>query len=333
MSISAADIVIFIVILGLLFDYTNGFHDVANVVSTVIATRVLPPMTAIIMAAFLSFLGATQIGAVAKTVTTGLVALHTATQITVLAALIGAIFWNILTWYFGIPSSSSYALVGGLIGASWVREGVQSILWKGLFHKVIIPMVLSPIGGFILGFLVLKGLLFLLRFRFFQNKEGIFAHLQVASAGLVALSHGMNDAQKSMGIITLGLFSAGMIATPYVPFWVIGACALVMGIGTASGGFRIIRTIGYGITKLKPLHGFAAETSASFMILLASFLGMPISSTHMIVGSVTGVGTAKGVAEVRWATGYKMVIAWILTLPGSGLVAAGASEVFRLFSM
>jgi inorganic phosphate transporter, PiT family len=273
MSIAPIDLVIFIIFLGLLFDYTNGFHDAANVVSTVIATKVLAPLTAIVLASFLNMLGATQISGVAKTITTGLVELHTATQVTVLAALIGAIIWNIATWYFGIPSSSSYALVGGLIGASWVHEGFGSILWKGLCYKVVIPMVLSPIVGFLLGFIVLKGLNALLNWDFFRNKEKIFAHLQVASASLVALSHGLNDAQKSMGIITLGLFAAGMIATPHIPFWVIAACALVMGIGTASGGFRIIRTVGYEITKLRPLQGFAAETSASCVILTASFFG------------------------------------------------------------
>jgi PiT family inorganic phosphate transporter len=324
------DTVVLIVILGLLFDYTNGFHDAANVVSTVIATRVLAPLTAITLAAFLNMLGATQISGVAKTVTTGLVELHSATQITVLSALIGAIFWNLLTWYFGIPSSSSYALVGGLIGASWAREGVQSILWKSVCYKVVIPMVLSPIGGFLLGYLVLKGLNSVLKFRFFRHKEKMFAHLQVASASLVALSHGLNDAQKSMGVITLGLFTAGMITTTHIPFWVIVCCALVMGIGTASGGFRIIRTVGYEITKLKPIDGFAAETSASCVILTASFLGMPISSTHMIVGSVTGVGMAQGRGQVRWATGYKMAVAWVLTLPCSALVAAGTCKLFML---
>jgi PiT family inorganic phosphate transporter len=324
------EIVVLIVVLGLLFDYTNGFHDAANVVSTVIATRVLAPLTAITLAAFLNMLGATQISGVAKTVTTGLVELQSATQVTVLAALVGAIFWNFLTWYFGIPSSSSYALVGGLIGASWAREGIQSILWENICYKVIVPMILSPIGGFLLGFLVLKGLHHLLEFRFFKNKEKMFAHLQVASASLVALSHGLNDAQKSMGVITLGLFTAGVITTPHIPFWVIVCCALVMGAGTASGGFRIIRTVGYEITKLKPIHGFAAETSASCVILTASFLGMPISSTHMIVGSVTGVGVAQGRGQVRWVTGYKMIVAWVLTLPGSAIVAAITSKLFNI---
>ena len=284
MTLSPFDLVILIILFGLIFDYTNGFHDAANVVSTVIATRVLAPLTAIVLASFLNMLGATQISGVAKTITTGLVNLQSATQVAVLAALTGAIIWNVLTWYFGIPSSSSYALVGGLVGASWVHEGYDAILWKGVVDKVVIPMVISPIAGFTLGFLVLRGLNLLLRWKLFRNKEKMFAHLQVASASLVALSHGLNDAQKSMGVITLGLFSAGIIATTHIPFWVIASCAIVMGIGTASGGFRIIRTVGFEITKLKPIHGFAAETSASCVILTASFLGMPISSTHMIVG-------------------------------------------------
>ncbi len=333
MTLSPFDLVILVILFGLIFDYTNGFHDAANVVSTVIATRVLAPLTAIVLASFLNMLGATQISGVAKTITTGLVDLHSATQVAVLAALAGAILWNVLTWYFGIPSSSSYALVGGLVGASWVHEGYDAILWKGVVDKVVIPMVISPIAGFVLGFLVLRGLNVLLRLKLFRKKEKMFAHLQVASASLVALSHGLNDAQKSMGVITLGLFSAGVIATTHIPFWVIASCAIVMGIGTASGGFRIIRTVGFEITKLKPIDGFAAETSASCVILTASFLGMPISSTHMIVGSVTGVGVAQGFSRVKWPTWNKMVIAWILTLPGSGLAAAGACQLLKYITL
>lgn len=329
MSFSAIDMVIFIVILGLLFDYTNGFHDAANVVSTVIATRVLAPLTAIVLASFLNMLGATQISGVAKTITTGLVDSQAATQIMVLCALVGAILWNIVTWYLGIPSSSSYALVGGLIGAAWVAEGPGIVIWKGLLYKVAIPMVLSPIAGFFLGFLVMRGLIALLKRPSFRKKVGIFSHLQVASASLVALAHGLNDAQKSMGIITLGLFAADMIAKPSIPLWVIAACAIVMGLGTASGGFRIIRTVGYEITKLEPFQGFAAETSASCVILTASFLGMPVSSTHMIVGSVTGVGAAKGASKVRWSTARKMSYAWVLTLPGSALVAGMTYQAIK----
>ncbi len=244
-------------VLALLFDYTNGFHDAANVVSTVIATRVLAPMTAIILAALLNLLGATQISAVAQTITTGLIVPGAATQLIVLCAIVGAIIWNLLTWYLGIPSSSSYALVGGLVGAAWIYAGRSAVLWNGLLLKVIIPMVLSPLAGFLLGLLMMK-----LIYLFSKNPKNlkIFSHLQIASASLVALAHGLNDAQKSMGIIALGLFASGLIPYPYIPFWVIAACAVMMGLGTASGGFRIIRTVGYEITSLQPVQGFAAES-------------------------------------------------------------------------
>ncbi len=316
------EILVVIILLGLAFDYTNGFHDAANVVSTVIATRVLAPATAIILAALLNFLGATQISGVAQTIASGLVEATQTSQITVLCALIGAIFWNLMTWYLGIPSSSSYALVGGLVGAAWVQVGWKVVLWQGVLYKVIIPMVLSPIAGFLLGLLLMKLLHRLLQMRFLKRHPDLFNHLQVASASLMALSHGFNDAQKSMGIITLGLFAAGVITVPHIPLWVIASCALMMGLGTASGGFRIIRTVGYGITHLKPVQGFAAETGASCVILTAGLLGMPVSSTHMIVGSVTGVGSAKGTKNVRWGIMKKLVLAWIITLPGAGIVAA-----------
>jgi len=327
---SPVDIIIVIVILGLVFDYTNGFHDAANVVSTVIATRVLAPMTAIILAALLNFLGATQISGVAHTITSELVNPEFSSQITVLCALIGAIVWNIATWYFGIPSSSSYALVGGLVGATWVHAGGSAILWNGVIDKVAIPMVLSPIGGFLLSFVIMKLFIMALRFPRFKKNKGIFSHLQIASASLVALAHGLNDAQKSMGIITLGLFAGGIIPVPVIPIWVIGACAIVMGLGTATGGFRIIRTVGFEITKLEPIQGFAAESSASCVILIASFLGMPVSSTHMIVGSITGVGAAKGMSHVRWLVGKKLVIAWILTLPAAALISGFSFYLFKL---
>ncbi len=322
MEIVSINLVVLIVLFGLFFDYTNGFHDAANVVSTVIATRVLAPLSAILLAAVLNFIGATQISGVAETITSGLVNLASASQITVLCALIGAIFWNLITWYFGIPSSSSYALVGGLIGASWIHEGIGVILWKGLLYKVAIPMIISPLVGFLIAFALLKGLNWLIHSHRLRHTDKLFARLQIGSASLVALSHGLNDAQKSMGIITLGLYAGGVIIQPHIPLWVIFACALVMALGTASGGFRIIRTVGYEITRLRPLQGFAAEASASCVILTASFLGMPISSTHMIVGSVTGVGVANEASKVRWSIGKKMGIAWGLTLPGSALVAA-----------
>jgi PiT family inorganic phosphate transporter len=327
------EVILWVVILGLIFDYTNGFHDAANVVSTVIATRVLTPMVAIILAALLNMLGATQISGVAQTIASGLVMTQYATQVVVLAALVGAIVWNIATWYMGIPSSSSYALVGGLVGVALFHGGGESVIWQGVILKVIVPMILSPIAGFFLGFIVMKGIFFLLKFPRIKKNQKIFNKLQIASASLVALAHGLNDAQKSMGIITLGLFSGGYLSSTHIPLWVILACALMMGLGTASGGFRIIRTVGFGITKLDPSHGFAAEASASAVILTASFLGMPVSSTHMIVGSITGVGSVKGSSGVSWVTAHKLILAWILTLPGAALVAIGAYKLLNLLAL
>lgn len=306
-------LVICIVILGLIFDYTNGFHDAANVVSTVIATRVLTPLVAICMASVLNVVGATQISGVAQTIASGLVDPSYTSSITVIAALLGAIIWNVLTWSLGIPSSSSYALIGGLIGAVWMQTGVQAIYWQQLLKKVILPMVFSPLIGCLFSFLFLKILHFFIKH--FDKYQRVFACLQIFSAALVALAHGLNDAQKSMGIITLGLFSAGIISTDTIPLWVILSCALVIGIGTASGGFRIINTVGFRITHLKSYQGFAAESSSSIIILIASFLGMPISSTQMIVGSITGVGLAKKEPGVEWKTARRLVFTWFLTLP------------------
>lgn len=315
-------LIILIVVLGLVFDYTNGFHDAANVVSTVIATGVLAPLSAIVMAGVLNFIGATQISGVAQTIATGLVDAQNASQIAVLAAVIGAIAWNILTWYWGIPSSSSYALIGGLIGAAWVHRGVHTVLWKEVLTKVIIPMLITPVIGFLLAYLIMKGLYWYLARRHEGHGAKIFRHLQIGSACFVALSHGLNDAQKSMGIITLGLFAGGYIMTPQIPFWVILACAIVMGLGTATGGFRIIRTMAYSITKIEPVQGFAAEMSASAIILGASFMGMPVSSTQMIAGSIVGVGTAKSHKAVSWKVPQMFLFAWAFTLPGAAVVGA-----------
>lgn len=326
-------LIILIVLLGLIFDYTNGFHDAANVVSTVIATRVLAPLSAIVMAGVLNFIGATQISGVAQTIATGLINAEHASQLLVLAALVGAIFWNLATWYFGIPSSSSYALIGGLLGSAWAHAGVHSILWHGVLVKMIIPMIASPLIGFALSFSLMKGLYWYLRHRHDTHGQKAFRHLQIGSACFVALAHGLNDAQKSMGIITLGLFTGGFLATPEIPLWVILACAVVMGLGTASGGFRIIKTLAFSITKIEPVQGFAAESSASIVILVASFLGMPISTTHMITGSITGVGTAKSHKAVSWHVPRKLVYAWFLTLPGAGIVGALAYYLATLIGL
>lgn len=321
--------IVCIVILGLLFDYTNGFHDAANVVSTVIATRALAPIAAIVMAGVLNTIGALQSSGVAQTIASGLVKETAATQPLVIAALIGAIAWNFGTWYFGMPSSSSYALIGGLIGASLVEGGLDVIIWGGLAKKVLIPMVLSPFIGFGIAYGLMKAV-----YRWGKtgkSSDRMFRYFQVASGGLVALAHGVNDAQKSMGIITLGLFSAGAVASTAIPLWVILACAVTMGIGTASGGFRIIRVVGFRITKLTPPQGFAAEVSASFVILLASFFGMPISSSQMIAGSVGGSGAAKHPKAVEWRLGKAMAITWLITLPGSAVISALSFYLIHFF--
>lgn len=325
------EIVILIVIFGLIFDYTNGFHDAANVVSTVIATRALAPLAAIILAALLNFLGAIHISGVAQTIATGLVDATVTTQLVVLCSVLGAIAWNLLTWYYGIPSSSSYALIGGLIGASWIHQGFYTIIWKGVLGKVLLPMVFSPVIGFSLAYMLMKILFYYLSKNPSAHDKKIFRHLQIGSACLVALSHGLNDAQKSMGIITLGLFAGGYLTNTQIPFWVILTCATVMGLGTASGGGRIIKTMAFAITKIESVQGFAAEASASFVILGASFLGMPVSSTHVIAGGITGVGTARSMKAVRWSTPKKLLYASVLTLPGSALISALAYFVATLF--
>lgn len=325
------ELAICIVVLGLIFDYTNGFHDAANVVSTIIATRALAPMAAIILTAVLNTIGATQIGGVAHTISTGLVQEAAVTQNIVLFALIGAILWNLITWYFGMPSSSSYALIGGLIGAAMVEGGASIVLWRGLTNKVLIPMAVSPFIGFGFAYLLMKVIYHYSK----KNAEGrlakVFRYLQIGSGSVMALAHGLNDAQKSMGIITLGLFASELVATTHIPLWVILSCALMMGLGTATGGFRIIRTVGFKITKLSPPQGFAAEVSASSVILVASFLGMPISSSQMIVGSIGGVGSAKGAKYVQWEIAKKLALAWILTLPGAAFFSSLTFLFYKLF--
>lgn len=319
------EIILLIIVFGLIFDYTNGFHDAANVVATVIATRVLAPLTAIVLAGILNTIGATQVSGVAKTITSELIRPEYTTSLMVLAAVIGAISWNILTWYFGMPSSSSYALVGGLVGAAWVAGGPTLVLWEGVITKVLIPLIISPIIGFFLAYFLMQ---ILKHYAKGKKNEKLFGYLQMGSASLVALSHGFNDAQKSMALITMGLFSAGLVTSVEIPIWVILLCALMMGLGTASGGLRIIKTVGYNISKITPVQGFATELSASCVILTASFLGMPLSSTQMIVGSVTGVGAVKSSKAIQWLTVKKIALAWALTLPGSALVAGALFYMF-----
>lgn len=324
-------LLVLVVFFALAFDYINGFHDTANAIATVVSTRVLSPLHAVLMAAVLNFAGALVATHVAKTIASGIVDPTQATEVVVLAAVIGAIVWNLITWVYGIPSSSSHALIGGLLGAAIAKGGVDIVTWDGVTNKVIIPLFGSPIVGFFVAFLLMR-----LIARLFFNANpgkagGHFRKLQLVSSALMAFSHGQNDAQKSMGIITLALVTSGFISTPEVPLWVKLACATVMGLGTAAGGWRIIKTLGHKIIRLEPVHGFAAETSGAAVIMTASHFGMPISTTHAITASIFGVGASKRISAVRWQVARSVVIAWFVTIPASAAFSAGTFYFLRLF--
>ena len=313
---------IVVIVLALLFDYINGFHDTANAIATSVATRAIDPRIAIGMAALFNFAGAFAGTAVAKTIGAGLVDEATSTQGVIAAALVGAIAWNLVTWYFGLPSSSSHALIGGLFGATLVSAGSGALKLGGILEKVIFPMVASPLIGFIVA-LVLVTILFRVFFRAPRRPmTTIFRRLQVLSAGFLAFSHGSNDAQKTMGIITLALFSGGVISTVDVPWWVIVLAATAISLGTAAGGWRIMHTMGHRVVKLEPVHGFAAETTSATVIITAAHFGMPVSTTHVISSAIMGVGASQGVGRVRWGVARTILVAWIVTIPAAAIVAA-----------
>lgn len=315
-------LLILVVVFSLGFDYINGFHDTANAIATVVSTRVLTPTAAIIMCAALNFLGAMFASNVAKTIASGIANPHQVTQVVVLAAVVGAIVWNLITWKYGIPSSSSHALIGGLVGSAMAHAGSAAVEWKGLLDKVVYPLVGSPLAGFIAGYMLMS----LIAWLFANSNPGRagawFRKLQLVSSALMATSHGMNDAQKSMGIITLALVTGGQLAKAEIPLWVMFACAITMGLGTAAGGWRIIKTLGHKIIRLDPVHGFAAETSGAAVILLASKFGMPISTTHAITASIFGVGSSKRLSAVRWQVARGVVVAWIITIPATAAFGA-----------
>lgn len=312
-----------VVSLALVFDYINGFHDTANAIATSVATRALPPAVAVTMAAAFNFIGAFAGTAVAKTVGSGLVDERTTTQAVVGAALIGAIAWNLITWYQGLPSSSSHALLGGLFGATLVAAGPDAYKVEGVVGKVLVPMVTSPVLGFGVAFGLMLALYWLFRAADRKSLARVFRRLQVLSASYMAFSHGSNDAQKTMGIITLALFSAGLIPEVSVPVWVIVAASAIS-LGTAVGGWRIIRTMRHRVAELEPVHGFAAETTAASVLLTTAHLGMPVSTTHVISSAIMGVGTARGPRGVRWTVAGNILAAWVITIPASGAIAAGA---------
>jgi inorganic phosphate transporter, PiT family len=313
-----------VIALAVVFDYINGFHDTANAIATSVATRALHPRQAILMAASFNFIGAFAGTAVATTIGAGLVDEQTTTQAVIAAALIGAITWNLITWYVGLPSSSSHALIGGLFGATLVAAGPSAFNTQGIVDKVLIPMVTSPAIGFAAA-LALMVALYWIFFRAPRHRtNNVFRRLQVGSAGFMAFSHGSNDAQKTMGIITLALFSAGVIDSVTVPTWVIIVSATALSLGTAVGGWRIMHTMGHRVVKLEPVHGFAAETTAASVLYVTATLGMPVSTTHVISSAIMGVGSARGVRGVRWGVARSILIAWVITIPAAGFVAAVA---------
>ncbi len=337
METFALVLLIFVIVAALAFEYINGFHDCANAIATVVSTRVLAPKQAVIFGASLNFVGALLGTHVAKTIGSGIVDASYITLQVIFCALLGAIVWNLFTWYLGLPSSSSHALIGGLLGASIMHAGTGCVKILSLFDKVIIPMFTSPLVGFVIGFIFM---LFLIRLFCKAQPDRInkyFRKLQLISSGLMALSHGTNDAQKTMGIISLALLSGGLVGAGadggfQIPIYVIIACALTMALGTLSGGWKIIRTVGSKIIKLKPIHGFAAETSAASVILAASHFGIPLSTTHVITTSIMGVGSTMHASAVKWGIVKNIVTAWVFTIPVCMLISGGIYWVLRAIS-
>ncbi len=313
-----------IVVVALAFDYTNGFHDAANSIAVAVSTKALTPRTALALAAVMNLVGALISTEVAKTVGAGIIDTPEGSgglQI-VFAALVGAITWNLITWYFGLPSSSSHALIGGLVGAA--LAAVHSVQWMGIVDKVVIPMVLAPLIGFGLGYLFMLAILWSFRGANVTRANRGFRYAQIVSSATMALGHGLQDAQKTMGIITLALVTAGEIDTFEVPLWVVVAAALAISAGTYAGGFRIMRTLGRRIIQLTPAGGFSAQTVASsVMVTTATVFAVPVSTTHITTTSIMGVGATRRLSAVRWGVAGNIVVAWVLTLPAAGAVAAG----------
>jgi PiT family inorganic phosphate transporter len=317
---------------ALLFDFMNGLHDAANSIATVVSTRVLKPGTAVVWAAFFNFIAFAVFGLhVAQTIGTGIVEAGVIDAHVIFGALIGAIVWNVVTWRLGLPSSSSHALIGGLVGAGVAKAGVNAVVFGGL-GKTAAGIVLSPVIGFVLAQLLVVGVQWVsLRSTPFAVDRR-FRVLQLGSAALYSLGHGGNDAQKTMGIIAVLLYSQGMLgATFHVPFWVVITCQLAMALGTLMGGWRIVHTMGSRITHLKPIQGFCAETGGALTLFLATGLGVPVSTTHTITGAIVGVGAARRVAAVRWHVAQRIVVAWVVTLPAAALMGAAVYALSSAF--
>lgn len=355
-----------VVVVALIFEYINGFHDTANSIATVVSTNVLTPRQAILLASTTNLWGALAGTAVAKTISTGLVDAQFVTSQTIVAALLGAIAWNLLTWWFGLPSSSSHALVGGLCGATlasahgdwsaliWADTVAGAPWWKnnGLFFKVVIPMVLSPVAGLVLGFCLMNVIYWLVRYWRPSTVSRTFGSLQLISAGYMGHSHGMNDAQKTMGVIALALVAgtnAGALENApewlsflrieslgekndFIPTWIKVTCALVMAAGTAAGGWRIIKTMGHNMVRLQPVHGFAAETTGATVLSVAASFGMPVSTTHAITASIMGVGAAKRWSALNLTVIQRILLAWLFTIPAAGITSYLVARCWMIFS-
>jgi PiT family inorganic phosphate transporter len=323
-------IVVGLIFTALCFDFINGFHDAANSIATVVSTRVLSPLQAVIWAAFFNFVAAFTFGtAVAKTIGNGMIDISTVTSAVIFGGLIGAIVWDLITWYFGLPTSSSHALIGGYAGAAIAKAGIGVIIASG-WTKTLIYIVLAPLMGLVLGLLLEISILWIFRRQTPLRVDRVFRRLQLASAAAYSLGHGTNDAQKTMGIIAGVLFTAGYLKAFSIPMWVILAAHSAIALGTLSGGWRIIHTMGSKITKLQPVSGFAAETAGAITLFVASHLGVPVSTTHTITGAIVGVGATRRLSAVRWGVAGRIVWAWVLTIPMAAFIGAVAYYLAHL---
>ncbi len=323
-------LVVGLILVALFFDYINGFHDAANSIATVVSTRVLSPGKAVVWAAFFNFVAAFTFGtAVATTVGSGLIDIHILTFAVIFGGLVGAILWDLITWYFGLPTSSSHALIGGYAGAAVAKAGFAAIV-PGGWTKTIVFIVLSPMIGVAAGLALMTAIFWIFKWTPPSRVDRWFRRLQLLSAAFFSLNHGANDAQKTMGIVAGVLFTAGYIQTFYIPFWVVLMAHAAISLGTLAGGWRIIHTMGSKITKLQPVSGFAAETGAAFALLTATHFGVPVSTTHAITGSIVGVGATRRFSAVRWGVARQILWAWVLTIPAAFLIGAGAFTLLRL---
>ena len=330
--VSVALALLFLVVfLALAFDFINGFHDTANAIAAAVSTGALTARQAIMMAAVLNFLGAVLVGtAVAKTIGKGIIDPSVATSWLVIAALFSAIAWNLITWYWGLPSSSSHALIGGIMGAAVASKGWDSLHLKGI-AQIFENLVFSPVLGFGFAFLLMVALFWIFRKIRPHQARSYFRYGQVLSTAFMSFSHGTNDAQKSMGMITMALLAYGVIDDFTVPTWVMMSCALAMGLGTSAGGWKIIKTMGSKIVKLEPIHGFAADITAAVVITASSHFGLPVSTTHVVSGAIMGVGCTERLSAVRWGVAGNMLTAWLVTIPITGVLAWTAYTVLRYF--